>query len=225
MTRNIPRPSIVLFDWDNTLVENWRTVQAAFNAALADAGKAPFDLEQVIFQARHSSRDIFPEIFGDDWQHARAIFYDHFAANHLAGLSIMPGADELLDVLREQDVPLGIVSNKKGDLLRREIAHLGWSTRFVSVVGAQDAHKDKPDPAPVFRALELAGIAVSPSAWLVGDTDVDMRAAIAAGCTPVLVGPGPGEADLLKDVPPALRCHNCGDLAGFVRRHLTTISV
>jgi phosphoglycolate phosphatase len=225
LTASIPRPSIVLFDWDNTLVENWRTVQAAFNAALADAGRAPFDLEQVIFQARHSSRDIFPEIFGNDWQHARSVFYDHFAANHLAGLSVMPGADELLQVLREQDVPLGIVSNKKGDLLRREIAHLGWSTRFVSVVGATDAPKDKPDPAPVFRALELAGFASAADAWLVGDTDVDMRAAIAAGCTPVLVGPGPGEADLLKEVPPALRCHNCGELAGFVRRRFSTISV
>ena len=92
-------------------------------------------------------------------------------------------------------------------------------------MGAQDAPKDKPDPAPVFRALEIAGIGASPAVWLVGDTDVDMRAAIAAGCTPILVGPGPGEADLLKDVPPALRCHNCGELAGFVRRKIATISV
>lgn len=225
MSGNIPRPTIVLFDWDNTLVENWRAVQGALNAALADAGKLPMDLEQVMFQARHSSRDIFPDLFGARWPDARAIFYDHFAANHLAGLSLMQGAEDLLDALGEQDLPLGIVSNKKGDLLRREIAHLGWSARFVSVVGAQDAPRDKPDPAPVFRALDIAGIGASQAVWLVGDTDVDMRAALAAGCTPVLVGPGPSDPELLKDAQPALRCHNCGELAGFVRRTIATISV
>ncbi len=225
MTGNIPRPSIVLFDWDNTLVENWRTVQAALNAALADAGKPPMGLEAVMFQGRRSPREIFPELFGDNWEHARKIFYDHFVANHLAGLSLMPGADELLQVLREQDVPLAIVSNKQGDLLRREIAYLGWGERFVSVVGAQDAARDKPDPAPVHRALELAGFSVSPAVWLVGDTDIDMRAATAAGCVPILVGPGPDDPDLLKDATPALRCHNCGELAGFVRRSVNTISV
>jgi phosphoglycolate phosphatase len=221
----IPRPSIVLFDWDNTLVENWLSVQAAFNAAMEAYGRQPLTLEQVMFQARHSSRDIFPAIFGDDWEEARAIFYTHFAANHLAGLRVMPGADVLLATLREHDVPLGVVSNKKGDLLRREIAHLGWDGWFAGVVGAQDAHKDKPDPAPVLRALEIAGVAIGPAAWLVGDTDVDMRAAIAAGCTPVLVGPGPEDPALLADVPPVLRCAGCDELAGFVRRHVNTISV
>lgn len=225
MNWNIPRPAIVLFDWDNTLVENWRSVQAAFNAALAAYGRPPLTLEQVIFQARHSSRDIFPEMFGTDWEAPRQVFYDHFAAHHLAGLRIMPGAEALLDVLRERQVAIGIVSNKKGDLLRRELSHLGWNDWFVSVVGAQDAHKDKPHPAPVLRALEIAGVDAGPNAWLVGDTDVDMRAAIAAGCTPVLVGPGPEDPALLADIPPALRCPGCDELAGFVRRQLDTISV
>ena len=69
------RPRAVLFDWDNTLVENWRTIQAAMNAALADAGLPQMDLEQVLFQARHSVQDIFPKLFGEGWRHARTIFY------------------------------------------------------------------------------------------------------------------------------------------------------
>ncbi len=219
------RPRAVLFDWDNTLVENWRTIQAALNAALADAGLPPMELEQVMFQARHSAQDIFPKLFGDDWQAARAVFYAHFAENHLAGLSIMPGAVALLDALGERGVSLAVVSNKKGDLLRREIDFLGWSGRFVSVVGAQDATADKPDPAPVHLALKDSGIAPSRATWLVGDTDIDMRTAVAAGCYPVLVGPGPADLSLLDGAEPALRCHNCDDLAGFVRRHWDTISV
>jgi phosphoglycolate phosphatase len=188
------RPRAVLFDWDNTLVENWRTIQAALNAALTDSGLPQMDLEQVLFQARHSVQDIFPKLFGEGWRHARTIFYDHFAQNHLAGLSIMPGAPELLDTLVEKGVMLAVVSNKKGDLLRREIDYLG------GIVPAHDV-------------------------WLIGDTDTDMRAAVAAGCWPVLVGPGPADPELLRDAEPALRCHNCGDLTGIVRRNWDTISL
>ena len=222
---NFVRPRAVLFDWDNTLVENWRTIQAALNAALADAKLPPMDMEQVMFQGRHSAQDIFPKLFGDGWLHARTIFYKHFAQNHLAGLSIMPGAQGLLDALGDRNVTLAVVSNKKGDLLRREIDFLGWTGRFASIVGAQDASADKPDPAPVYLALEQAGIAASADIWLVGDTDIDMRTATAAGCYPILVGPGPADYALFEGAEPALRCHNCDDLAGFVRRDWDTISL
>jgi phosphoglycolate phosphatase len=217
------RPRAVLFDWDNTLVENWRTIQAALNAALDDAQLPQMDLEQVVFQGRHSARDIFPKLFGEGWQHARSIFYDHLAQNHLAGLSVMPGAPELLDTLVEKGVMLAVVSNKRGDLLRREIDYLGWADKFSRVVGAQDAVADKPDPAPVRLALEGSGIAPGADVWLVGDTDTDMRAALAAGCWPVLVGPGPADPELLSEAQPALRCHNCGDLTAIVRRNWDTI--
>jgi phosphoglycolate phosphatase len=219
------RPRAVLFDWDNTLVENWRAIQAALNAALTQAGLPEMNLEQVRFQARHSAQDIFPKLFGDSWRHARTIFYEHFAQNHLAGLSIMPGAPELLDTLVEKGVMLAVVSNKKGDLLRREIEYLGWGAKFACVVGAQDAAADKPDPAPVFKALENTDIIPGSDVWLVGDTDIDMRTAVAAGCWPVLVGPGPDDPELLREAEPALRCHNCDDLTGIVRRNWDTISL
>jgi phosphoglycolate phosphatase len=222
--RALPAPRAILFDWDNTLVENWLTVQAALNAALAAAGRAPLDLEQVKLQARHSSRDIFPKLFGNDWERARALFYAHFGLHHLAGLSVMPGAEALLDACREERLPLAVVSNKQGETLRREIAHLGWADRFAGAVGSQDAPADKPDPAPVHLALENLDMIAAPDIWLVGDTDVDMRAAVAAGCSPILIGPGPEDPALLAGVEPALRCHNCRDLAGFLREGRHTIS-
>lgn len=218
------RPRAILFDWDNTLVENWRAIQAALNAALSARGKAPLDLDQVKLQARHSPRQIFPDLFGAAWEPARAEFLEHFEAHHLAGLSLMPGAELLLDALAPLEIPLGVVSNKKGDLLRREIAYLGWSGRFGSVVGAQDAAADKPDAAPVLRALDDIGLTASREVWVVGDTDIDLRAAEAAGCLGVLVGPGPSEPGLMDGLEPALKCHNCDELAGFAHAWRNTIS-
>jgi phosphoglycolate phosphatase len=217
------RPRAVLFDWDNTLVENWRSIQAALNAALKAFGRAPHDLEQVKFQARHPVGEIFPGLFGDDWRGARAIFEAHFNANHLDGLNVMAGAEALLDLLKDKGVPLCVASNKKSEFLRREITHLGWDHRFVAVVGAQEAAADKPDAAPLHLALHRAGLEAGPDIWMVGDNDIDMRAATAAGCAPVLVGPGPSDPRLLESAPPALRCHNCETLCGFILERWDTI--
>jgi phosphoglycolate phosphatase len=222
---SVPRPLAVLLDWDNTLADNWRAIQAALNVALEQAGLPPMELDQVKFQGRHSARDIFPRLFGENWQPARDTFYAHLAEHHLAGLRVMPGADALLAELRGRGVKLAIVSNKKGDLLRREIAHLSWSEYFASVVGAQDAEADKPHPAPVLMALEAMGLSPSHEIWLVGDTDIDMKTAVAAGCLPVLVAEEPVDAALLAGAEPALRCHNCDELVGFVQRLCRTISV
>jgi phosphoglycolate phosphatase len=166
---------------------------------------------------------VFPALFGDGAARAVSVFYEHFAANHLKGLRTMPGAEALLDVLAEQGIPLAVVSNKKGDLLRREIAHLGWAGRFRAVVGGQDAAADKPDPAPVYLAVAQANLVSVRDVWLVGDTDTDMHTAIAAGCIPVLVGEGPTDPTLLVGARPALRCDDCIALEGFVRRRGVTI--
>lgn len=220
----IPSPHAILFDWDNTLVDNWLTIQAALNTALADAGKPLFSLEETKINGRHSARETFPRLFGERWEPALDMFYAQFSTNHLAGLRIMPGVETLLDVLDAANVPLAIISNKKGDLLRREVAHLGWAQRFLSVIGGQDAPFDKPHPAPVHLALEAAGIAAGPAIWVVGDTDIDMRTGLAAGCTTILVGPGPHDPALLTGAEPALRFADCAALAGFVRSLGSTIS-
>jgi phosphoglycolate phosphatase len=223
VSATLPPPSAILFDWDNTLVENWRNIHAALNAALADAGKEQLDIEQVKILARHAAGSVLPQLFGPGVERAKGIFYAHFAANHLAGLRIMEGAEILMDQLLGRNVPLGIVSNKKGDLLRREVGHLGWSERFQTVVGAQDAKADKPDPAPIYLALERMHISTGSDIWMVGDTDVDMAAGQAAGCTTILIGPGPADPALMEGLTPALRCHNCTAFSGFLRDRWNTI--
>jgi phosphoglycolate phosphatase len=216
-------PRAILFDWDNTLVENWLAIQAAMNAALDAAGHPPMDLDEVKLQARLSAREIFPRLFGETWQQARALYYAHFERNHLDGLRLMEGAEALLGVLGALEIPLAIVSNKRGDILRREIGHLGWNDRFRAVVGSLDAAADKPDPASIRLALSKVGVDAGADVWLVGDTDVDMRAAAAAGCLPVLVGPGPSEPTLLEGVEVGIRYRNCTELAGIARRQWSTI--
>jgi phosphoglycolate phosphatase len=218
------RPRAILFDWDNTLITNWRCIHAATNAALSAYGKPAVSLEDSYRQVRRSLRDSFPEIFGDEWRSALKIFYDHFEANHLDFLDVLPGAEALLEGCAANDIYLGVVSNKTGRLLRREAEHLGWSHFFGNLVGATDAPRDKPAIDPVVLALAPSGVEPGPAVWFVGDADIDMECAHNAGCTPILVGNTPMVHEGLDRYPPRHRLHDCHALYGLVRDCFDTIS-
>ncbi|MBL8673183.1 MAG: HAD family hydrolase, partial [Alphaproteobacteria bacterium] len=102
--------------------------------------------------------------------------------------------------------------NKRGDILRAEADHLGWTGYFGRLVGADDAARDKPDPAPVRLALAAGGLEPGPETWFVGDTGIDMVCGSAAGCTPVLVGDGPDDPAELAHAPPAACFRDLGAL-------------
>lgn len=186
---NRPRsqaPTAILFDWDNTLIDGWAAIQSGLNAAFAAFGKPPWSREQVLANVRKSLRDSFPEHFGDAWESARDIFYEAVRATHLEVIAPLPGTVLMLDAAAH--LPLGVVSNKQGPLLREEAAHLGWNPRFRAVIGAGDALADKPSGLPLELCLTRMGLRPGPEVWYVGDTGVDMQAARNAGCKAVLLG-------------------------------------
>lgn len=181
-------PKAILFDWDNTLVDTWGTMHQALNETLLKFDKTPWSLEDVRQRAHKSAREAFPILFGDQWPEAVKHFYEVIDAVHVHHLETLEGAKDLLDYLKLVGVPLGIVSNKKGDVLRREVNHLGWDHFFGTVVGAGDAEKDKPHPAPILKALNLLALPASQAIWFVGDSPADWQAAIAADCRPIAIG-------------------------------------
>jgi phosphoglycolate phosphatase len=177
-------PATLLFDWDNTLVDAWAGVQHALNTARAAYGLPPWDRATLLASVRLSLRDSFPQMFGPDWECARAIFSDTYARDHLAHLIPMPGAAEAIVA----HPIVGVVSNKQGRFLRVEARALGWAPRLACLVGAGDAARDKPLPDQLLVALGAMRIPPSSDIWYVGDTGTDMQAARAAGLTAVLVG-------------------------------------
>lgn len=180
------RPSVLLYDWDNTLVDGWTGITAALNATFTAFDRPLWTVDDTRNRVRVSLRESFPVMFGDRWEHARDIFYETLTHQHLNHVSPMSGVPDVLEAGTAW--PQGVVSNKAGAFLRREVIHLGWSRFFGPVIGAGDAAADKPDPAPIHLALSQLGRIADPSVWYMGDTALDMQAARAAGVTAVLIG-------------------------------------
>jgi phosphoglycolate phosphatase len=184
MTDN--RPAVLLYDWDNTLVDGWASITGALNATFTAFGHKLWTVDDTRNRVRVSLRESFPVMFGDQWERARDIFYESFTHQHLDHVSPMAGVPEVLEA--GAPWPQGVVSNKAGAFLRREVIHLGWSGFFGPVIGAGDAIADKPDPAPIHLALSQLDRTADRSVWYMGDTALDMQAARAAGVTAVLIG-------------------------------------
>lgn len=218
MARSLPPPKAILFDWDGTLIDNWDAILAAINEALEAFGKPVWSRAEAMDRISASQRDSFPKLFGNEWERARDIFYTGFERHHLNVMQVLAGADELLTA--GAGLPMGLVSNKHGKYLRKEVVHLGWQPRFRSVIGATDAPADKPDPAPVRMALEPIGVPLGPEVWFVGDSGTDMATARAAGCTAILVrheaaNPSPIPAALAPD----LAVETLGDLTAALAEY------
>jgi phosphoglycolate phosphatase len=211
---DLQRPSVLLFDWDNTLVDGWTGITAALNAAFTAFDKPLWTTEDTKNRVRVSLKESFPVMFGAEWERARDIFYDTFRGDHLDHVTPMPGAIEAL--LAGAPWPCGVVSNKAGKYLRAEVAHLGWALHFGSVIGAGDASADKPDPAPILMALAQMGFAADRSVWYVGDTALDMRAAQAAGVTAVLAGDASHDGGV-EHATPDLHVHSAHELAAWLK--------
>lgn len=209
MTNSAPFPpsiKAVLFDWDNTLVNSWPAITDALNLTRGHYGLETWTVEEARVKSARALRDSFPEWFGDQWEVARDMFYARYHAIHAEKVEPMQGARDLLVFLKEQDVPLAVVSTKKNILLRAEVEGLGWSPFFKAVVGSMDTEKDKPDRQPADLALAGCGLkGGDPSILFVGDTPVDVACACNVGCTPVLIN-NPRESEGLKSIPSFSDC-------------------
>jgi phosphoglycolate phosphatase len=195
------RPRAILFDWDNTLVDTWLTIHEALNHVMAAMDKPLWSLAETRARVRLSLRESFPLHFGDRWEEARGIYLERFRAIHLDRLTPLPGRAEMVTALAGEGIFLGVVSNKTGALLRREAEALGWSGYFGRLVGAGDAIADKPDPAPVWLALEPSTLEPGAEVWFVGDTGVDIECAGNAGCVSVLLGDDLAAEEVLGCTP------------------------
>jgi phosphoglycolate phosphatase len=213
-----PKPAAVLFDWDNTLVDSWAAIHRALAVTFEAMGLRPWSLAETKTKVRKSAREAFPELFGVRAQEAAEIFYDAFEREHLESLTPLPGAEPLLGALASVGYELGVVSNKRGRLLRAEAAALGWDRWLRRLVGANDAARDKPAPEVVDRALAGGAAAGLPRrrVWLVGDTDIDLQCAVNAGCVPILLRADPPAAGEFDSAPPERYLPDCAALQSLL---------
>ena len=173
------KTEVVLFDFDMTLVDSVGGITVGMNA-LADAKELERVSQKDVLQAQGMTMpDIWRTYWGDiveeDWME---YYLAHFAELEKEHYELLPGCREMLETLRVHGIRIGVVTNRFSAKDALETVDL---CALIDVaVGLEDGVEPKPSPEPLLRALDRLG-ADRTTAVYVGDTDIDMQAAAAAG--------------------------------------------
>ena len=200
--------SAVLFDLDGTLLDTLEEIATAANSVLQRQGYARHEIKAYRRFVGNGVRHLVERILPEDRRsnhHEVQQFTEELAAEYERRADrltkIYPEIPELLTALQDQSIPLAILSNKPHLLTIRCANQFLSQWRFQSILGQQANHPRKPDPA---GALEIAKrLTLSPHSILyVGDTEVDIQTAHAAGITSVGVLWGfRSKAELIANKP------------------------
>ena len=190
----------IVFDLDGTLVDTAPDLTHALNYALARGGQPPVSPETVRSLVGLGAQVMVEEGLRRagvkaDLKSMLGDFLTHYEANIAAESRPFPGAVEALDRLKTEGARLAICTNKRESLSRKLLQELGLERYFSAIAGRDTFAVSKPDPGHLTGAIRLAG--GDPfRAVMIGDSDVDVKAAKAASVPVVLVsfgyaGPAP----------------------------------
>jgi phosphoglycolate phosphatase len=189
------KPDAVLFDWDNTLVDERGVVDAIRMRLFSELG-VPTPTAEEANRVWRTDRDGFYDGYfpGISRNKVNSTYYAIMERvrreREQSGEPLnplLPGVKETLAALKRLGVPLGVVSNKPHEQLLRELRTLGLEDVFAYVQGHTEARELKPSPQPLLEAMKKMG-AAGGNVWYVGDELGDMAAAHGAGAQGIFLG-------------------------------------
>lgn len=190
----------VIFDLDGTLADTEPLVLGCMLETINAHGH-PVDREILLQYIGPPLPVMLFNMLGLSADQAQPIYMDYlrrYEQSYMPRTRPLPGAEALLDALRQAEVPIAVVTNKREDAGRKTVDLLGWSDRFETIIGADTASDPKPHPAPLFHALEVLK-GEPDSAAMVGDTESDMGAGRNAKFAGVIGIVGVRDAEFLRN--------------------------
>lgn len=178
------RPTIVLFDMDGTTVRHVNPQLLHILECLDDASHKTAKFFSSIFRRRI---DVMPLVEFHNGKRPKLLV--HRALHKMRRKDVgeivepCPGIYSVLDMLREKNIPLGIVSNGLGKGYGYDILEKFDLAQYFSVtIFREDITRSKPFPDPILQALQR--LPTPPQAndviWYIGDRHKDVLAALAA---------------------------------------------
>lgn len=209
----------VFWDLDDTLLNTLPGRMDALAGTYEDClGIRPVDPEAVWREHNGQSLEALArELLGDDWLRFAERYRERYYA---LGVPIepFPGVVETLDALRAEGLEQAVVTSKISWGATGELTDTGLLDRFATVVGHDDCEHHKPDPDPLFVAMERLCLDDPGSIAYVGDTPSDVKAAQAAGCHAIGAAWGSLDPERVKAENPDLLARRPSEVLAYVRQ-------
>ena len=187
-------PNTVVFDLDGTLIDSLPAIHVALNQILDGEGMATVTREQVRelvgFGAKWMINEIH-EILGRPINDAKLrqltnLYLKAYMQNSAKHTIVYEGVYEVLEILNEAGVKMGVCTNKPGPTTRPVLESLNLDHFFGAIVSEDDVKNRKPDAQHVLQTIKAVGGSVFSSVF-VGDSETDMLAAQNTGIPAICV--------------------------------------
>lgn len=201
MSHAVARFKLVIFDLDGTLIDAFEDIAMAANFVRKRSNLPPLTIAEVKEHVGHGARQLVEGVLGstdiaiiDDNLNALVTFYEELEKSSAV---IYDGVVPVLQTLRQQGIYTAVASNKPHTVTIRVMDYLGLAPHVDVVRGETAEIRRKPAPDVLLRTMEDVGCRPEET-LMVGDTDIDIRAAQAAGVKVAAVTYGQYSADYLQ---------------------------
>lgn len=162
-----------LFDFDGTLLDSNHHVIHCFQQAFREVRGIELPEKTITatfgIPLAQALVDLDPE-HADELLH---VYRKHSDAIGLSLLKEIEGARDTLQALHDAGCINAIVTSKKEENARTQMAHIGISDLIDILVGPEKTIAHKPDPAPVLYTLDALGVSAD-DCLMIGDSPNDI---------------------------------------------------
>jgi len=179
-----------MFDLDGTLLDTLTDLANSMNSVLEKYGFSPHPAENYKYLAGSGVRELviraLPFEIKDEGKIERLIedLLNEYEKHCFDKTRPYDGVPDLLTSLTEIGVRMAVLSNKQDKFTKMMVERLLPDGKFEVVLGARPNVPKKPDPISAVEIMDIMELTPKDFIYL-GDSDLDMQTAIAAGMYPV----------------------------------------
>ena len=198
---NMKDKSLIIFDWDGTLMDSVGLIVEAMRYAAEKHGLTVTD-EATKSIIGIALVDAFPILFPNDSNKYDELLatYSEYYVKHCDNDKLFDGIKELIQDLHAQGKTLAIATGKKRKGLQRVLPNSGIQA-FFTVTKTADETAGKPNPLMLEQILVETGTRIE-DAVFIGDSIHDIRMANAIQMDSIAVSYGCEKADVLAKEHP-----------------------
>lgn len=189
---------IILFDLDGTLIDSTEAILESFHYAFDFYGASHPDDAEIKALIGHPLDYMFAHLGIEAqkvWDFV-AVYKEHYRKISTQKTLLLPHAREAVE-LAASFAKLGIVTTKTGKYSEILMEYFGIMEKFDVLIGREHVVHPKPHAEPILKALEVFE-REDKDVWMIGDTQMDMLAADAAGINAIAVLSGYDSHETLK---------------------------
>ncbi|MBR6411914.1 MAG: HAD family hydrolase [Alphaproteobacteria bacterium] len=204
---------IVVWDWDNTLLDSRMAAELALKELAAENG-LPQPTEADIINVIGSRRgEYWLKNYPDDVLKSLHRYLDLYVAHAKDEVSLFPETKKVLEFVQARHIPQLIASNKDQYIIDEEVDRFGLKGYFEKIVGGHGVTVAKPSKA--FADLVL-GKEWPKRILMIGDGESDMNFAQTMGAYALFMRSGKDKMAFPYDK----RVQNLGEVFDFLKENL-----